>query len=303
MAGGVTCIPGISDSLIHNQASMVGTWWHSIYPPATFSAFWKVQAQIDNGTFGLNPSDKLRIGYYDSYPPGTLDDSLWVHVEDVTITLILTKEPDHLDTMYVEFERSYKDIGSIFVNEAILPPVECDTLHEIWPEYSRRYHLSSWVDNGDNYLSCCDIIDLTEWWHVISVDSLGTGLWLEMEDRDGQGANRILKFSGSAFPDSFYYVRQNPVSTWWHEEEPDYCNWWHIASWIDNGNGVLDSCDIIDFVTYWHVEDVAIDIEVLSIPDPTVPTMTQWGLIVLVLLLIASAVFIGLKRRKAAVPA
>jgi hypothetical protein len=298
LAGGVTCIPGISDSLINNQASMVGTWWHSIYPENTFDAFWKVQSQIDNGTFGLNPSDKLRMGFYTSYPPGTPGDSLWVHVEDVTITLILTLEPDHLDTMYVEYTAGY---------DSLLYPIThtiSTWWHEIRPEYSRIYQLTSWTDIvTPGQLSCSDTIDITEWWHVISVDSLGTGLWLEMEDRDGQGANRILKFSGSAFPDSFYYVRQNPVSTWWHEEEPNYCNWWHIASWIDNGNGVLDSCDIIDFVTYWHVEDVAIDIEVLSIPDPTVPTMTQWGLIILVLLLIASAVFVGLKRRKVAVPA
>jgi hypothetical protein len=34
-----------------------------------------------------------------------------------------------------------------------------------------------------------------------------------------------------------------------------------------------------------------------------VPTMTQWGVIILVALLISSAVFIGLRRRKAAVPA
>jgi hypothetical protein len=311
LAGGVTCIPGISDSLINNQASVVGTWWHSIYPPNTFdSAFWKVQVQRDNGTFGLNPSDTLRIGFYKTYPPGAPGDSLWVHVEDVTITLILTKEPDHLDTMYVEFVRGWKNLHSAFVDSAIYPPVVGDTLHEIWPEYSRIYQLTSWADSGlpHNTLSCSDTIDLTEWWHVISVtkDSVPPNmtLWLTMEDRDGQGENRLLKFTGEIGSDSLNQALHNPVSTWWHEESPHYCNWWQIHSWIDTPvMGILDSCDYVDFVTYWHVEDVAIDIEVLSIPNPTVPTMTQWGIIILVALLIGSGVFVMLRRRKAAVPA
>lgn len=229
MAGGVTCIPGISDSLIHHQANVLGTWWHSIYPPVTFSAFWKVKAQIENGIFGLNTSDKLKIGYYNSYPPGTPGDSLWVHVENVTITLVLERHPTHADTMYVEFERGWNRVDSNFVNFAIsniLPQsVVCDTLHEVWPVYSPRYHLSSWTATAPPHdsLRCCDIIDLTN----------------------------------------------------------------------------LETMEVSD----WHVIDVAIDIEVLSIPDPTVPTMTQWGIIILVALLIGSGVFVMLRRRKVAVPA
>lgn len=208
------------DSLVHENPTMISTWWHSIYPPNTFCHVWHVIDEVDNGIPGLNPSDKLKIEHQET------GSWVWVHVEEVTITLILTLEPDHLDTMYVEFENGWTDVGADFVDLAIHPPVVCDTLHEIRPQFCERYHLSSWIDdplNPDGMLSICDTIDITH---------LGT-------------------------------------------EE----------------------------VTWWHVEDVAIDILVQSIPDPTVPTMTQWGVIVLVALLLASAIFIMVRRRKATVPA
>ena len=221
MAGG--------DSLVHEFPTMVCTWWHAIYPPATYCSYWHVVDEIDNGDGILSPCDKLKVRYYDSYPDGTPGDSVWVHVEEVTITLVLETEPGQAETMYVEFEKGFTDVGPAFVPEAIYEPVVCDTLHEIWPEYCTRYHLSSWIDGqaqgepGFDTLSFCDIIDITD----------------------------------------------------------------------------LETMDVTD----WHVIDVAIDIEVLSIPDPKVPTMTQWGVIILAGLLVSSAVFIMLRRKKAAVPA
>ena len=218
MAGG--------DSLVHEFPSMICTWWHGIYPPSVYCSYWHVVDEIDNGDGILSPSDKLKVRYYDSYPDGTPGDSVWVHVEEVTITLVLEIEPTHDSIIYVEFEKGFTDVGPAFVEEAIYPPdIVCDTLHEIWPEYCTRYHLSSWDDSGEPFgqLSTCDIIDITD----------------------------------------------------------------------------LETTE----VTYWHVIDVAIDIEVLSIPDPKVPTMTQWGVIILAVLLVSSAVFIMLRRKKAAVPA
>lgn len=208
------------DDLVHNLPSLIGTQWHSLYPPNTYCHEWHVIDEVDNGIPGLNPSDKLKIQY-----EGT-GSWVWIHVDEVTITLILTLEPDHNDTMYVEFEKGWTYFeGPEFVDSAILLPVECDTLHEIRPQFCERYHLSSWVDSGEPFtqLSYCDTIDITH---------LGT-------------------------------------------EE----------------------------VTWWHVEDVAIDILVQSIPDPTIPTLTQWGVIILAVLIVASAVFIMIRRKRATVPA
>ena len=47
------------------------------------------------------------------------------------------------------------------------------------------------------------------------------------------------------------------------------------------------------------MKDVAIDIEVHSIDPPDkIPSVTSWGLVILVVLLLASAVFIFLRRKK-----
>lgn len=323
LAGGVTCIPGISDSLINNQASMVGTWWHSICPTNTFSAFWKVQAQIDNGTFGLNPSDKLKMGFYTSYPPGTPGDSLWVHVEDVTITQILKRTTFPFDTMYLEYTGGYDSLGY-----PILNPVSTRTWwEEGWPSCCPYYyHIDSIAPPTTPFdtLRCCKYVKLNT-----------IGLSLKRVFAPGDTSTLYLEFTGGTSPDSINRALNNPVCTWWRGIWPDsvrwrtpadtipvYCWYFHIDS--INPGPPLQTCRNIllrrdgtptpDDTTWWHVEnvvvrpewhveDVAIDIEVLSIPDPTVPTMTQWGIIILVALLIGSGVFVMLRRRKAAVPA
>ena len=217
MAGGDICIPGVSDSLVHQLPTMVCTWWHSIYPPATHCYVWHCIDWMDNGDGMLSPSDRLKIQL-----DGT-GDWIWVHVDDETITLKLARTSPPFDIMYVEFENGHRDVGPDFVSSAIYEPVVCDTLHEIWPVYCPRYHLSSWRDNGDGYLSCCDTVDIV----VV---------------------------------------------------------------------GTQDT-------TWWHVEDVAIDILVNSIPNPQIPTMTRWGMIILGVLIIGSAIFIMLRRKRAPVPA
>lgn len=58
---------------------------------------------------------------------------------------------------------------------------------------------------------------------------------------------------------------------------------------------------------WWYIKDVSIDIRLNKCGDPdnpsTTPTMTQWGIFILVALIVASGVFIMLRRRKAVVPA
>lgn len=289
------------DSLVHEEPTQVCNWWMSIYPDNTYPHVWHVIGEKDNGIPGLNPLDQLRIEYKG---PGSGTGSLWIDVLEVTKTLILTLEPDHLDTMYIEYTGGYDSLMNPLTDPDYYPV--CTWWHEIWPEFCRIYHLSSWVDtDGGGYLSYCDTIDLTEWWHVVSVTQVDTTLELILETLEaGVVENRILHFSGGLDPDSVNRALMEPVCTWWHEEHPDTCKWWHIASWHDNGNATLDYCDTLDFKTWWHVEDVAIDIEVHSIDPPDmIPSMTSWGLIILAALLVASAVFVYLRRKKVMVSA
>jgi hypothetical protein len=68
---------------------------------------------------------------------------------------------------------------------------------------------------------------------------------------------------------------ENPICTMWHEIYPHFCcGPWHLSSWEDNGNGVLDSCDWIDMtyvptgdIFWYHVEEVTITIEIAPLGD------------------------------------
>jgi hypothetical protein len=192
------------DNLVHNLPSQVGdSTWHSLYPHQVYCHYWDVIDQYDNGIPGLNPSDWLKLRHH------TMGNSVWVHVEEVTLTLKLARTIPPFDTMYVEYTGGY---------------------------------------------------------------------------------------------DSLEYPIMNPVSTWWHEIWPVYCPYFHLDA-IDPGPPLQTCRNITLGGIVWHVEDVAIDILVLSGPVPRTPTMTQWGVIVLVALIVGSAVFIMLRRRRATVPA
>jgi V8-like Glu-specific endopeptidase len=483
LAGGKVCIPGISDSLVHLRPSQICSWWESVYPPSTFGARYHVDNELLNAVPGLDTCDWLNLHHY--WPNGDPGGTVWVHVEDVTITLILTRTTPPYDTMYVEFERSYKDVGSDFVPFAIYPPVECDTLHEVWPYYCHHYHLTGWIDSGLPYgqLSCSDSIDLLEvinpkygavkWsipsspsedkpqgkgssqicgfnsqipimaapqtWrnfrkpvamivvHYTGVDSVGTGflydncclvtaahvirsapapgnveIWFGYEDttppyQSGDCTPDVweccsLKVNPDGYDVGVVYIKQKngkcpgtsgygifqisgigPQQGWGvhiighpggrckEYSHDDYATvisngvdpncdggageWSHGADTEGGSSGspvIDDAGKIIGVHTAmdgntpckncfvptasvcnwllgqkpcpcqgtqppppagWYVQDVAIDIEVLSGPYPQTPTMTQWGMIVLVALIIASAVYIMLRRRRVTVPA
>ncbi|MGB8657780.1 MAG: hypothetical protein WCE90_08350 [Candidatus Zixiibacteriota bacterium] len=267
------------DSLVQNQTSMVGTSWMSIYPSNYYPHTWNCIAWLNNASPGLNPSDRLRM----QPDAGT---TVWTQVEEVTITLKLKRIISPFDSMYVEFTGGY---------DSLLYPISTPAFtwwQEVRPEYGPYLHIDS-VKTPP--LSTSDTI--VDYWHVIHVDSAATAFRLTLEDPAHLHTNMILGLSAGANPDSVHRARVNPIGTWWHEESPDNSQWWHIDSWRDNGNGYLDSCDVLDF-KMWHVEDVAIDIALVGIPDPTVPTMTQWGVIIMVALILASGAFIILRRKK-----
>ena len=196
------------DTLVHEWPmveDLVCTYWHGIYPPWLYCTIWHCVAVLNYGGPNLDPGDKLRIEYVEGH------DSVWVLVEEVTITLKLVREVEPFDSMYVEYGGGY------------------DSLYLVDPIH-------------------------------------------------------------------------NPVCTWWHEVWPNWCVWWHIDQIIPEPP--IQTCKVIIINGEpWHVVDVATDILVQSIGDPTVPTMTQWGVIILVVLIVGSAVFIMVRRRKATVPA
>jgi hypothetical protein len=145
--------------------------------------------------------------------------------------------------------------------------------NELYPDPTKSYHLSSWFDNGDGYLSPSDIIDLTDlsdpvgnptFWHV---DQVTITIFLTQKNTNTHG---IGDFSGDFFQNQS--TMYNPVSTFW-EWIPPGTGGFHLSSWEDNGDGYLSRSDQIDItesnglVTFWHVDRVTTDI-IIS-PEPS----------------------------------
>jgi hypothetical protein len=190
----------------------------------------------------------------------------------------------------------------------------CTWWRQLW-ECGNLYHIIEYEDNNDGVISTCDYIkvELTEAYGQQLPDPIES--WLHIEwvtltlklRKIGFSDSMFVEFSGGI--DSLArVVGQNPICTWWHEVWPEECKWWHIEDWKDNTSGSLDICDTLKIVhsgpppeTLWvHVEDIATDIWVVSQDPPgySIPTMTEWGLVILAVLLLASALFIYLRRKR-----
>jgi hypothetical protein len=133
--------------------------------------------------------------------------------------------------------------------------------HELYPEYCLGWILTSWEDNGNGFLDTSDQIDMTDdtgldmrWYHV---DRVTMTMRVTVVEGPPQ-PDMYIEFKGPYEP----YIQ--PVSTLWHEVYPTYSNVYHITSWVDNGNGYLDVCDLIEFETLpgviWHVVEYATDL-------------------------------------------
>jgi len=137
---------------------------------------------------------------------------------------------------------------------------------ELCPDQDKKYHLSSWGNtNGDDKLSQCDQIDMTDlengnvsWYHV---DLLPYTLLLTNTE-----TNDTMYFDSEQ--DYLEINLSDPLETQW--KEVCCCkDRYLLVDWIDNGNGILDFCDDIYLrdektgaITEYHVEEVAIDLVV-----------------------------------------
>ena len=146
----------------------------------------------------------------------------------------------------------------------------CTYWHELHPNFSRYYHLSSWDDtNHDDMLNYCDYIDLTdnetgkvEWYHVERVT-----VTIKVTLKCHLNYTMYLEYNGTQ--DEFLTI-SDPRSTMWHEIYPEYSNQYHLTSWSDtDGSGNLTVSDQIDFEELpghcWHMDEMATDLIVTPI--------------------------------------
>jgi hypothetical protein len=144
--------------------------------------------------------------------------------------------------------------------------------HELWPFFCREYHLSSWNDtSGDGVLSPSDQIDMYQkpdgevrWYHV---DEVTITLFVRPLER---GEPMYIEYEGGYN----LTILKNPLGTQWHEIYPVFCREYELVEW-EPPSGELDFCYEILLVdkateepTWWHVEEVAIDIVVTIKPPP-----------------------------------
>jgi len=216
--------------------------WHEVYPNYcnVYNLTWWDPMETDNCNGVLDPCDY--IGLLNM----TSGEEQLYHIEDMSYDIILNKK--------------------------ITNPV-CTMWHEIYPEYCREYHIQSWEDNGDGLLSPCDQItmglmpeELTAKYHVENVSiTLNLTSWTEPVS--------FMLIEPEAPFEVMYWPKIDPYGGVWHEVYPSFCTEYLVTEWEDNCNGVLSSCDNLtlmniedEVITFWHVEEVAVDMVVTKTP-------------------------------------
>ena len=218
--------------------------WHEVYPNYSnvynLTMWDPVNPKFDNCNGVLDPCDYIVLLNMTSGK-----EELY-HIEDMSYDIILNKK--------------------------ISNPV-CTTWHELYPEYSNEYHIDGWEDNGDNLLSPCDQITMSllpeglmTKYHVENVTiTLKLSSWIEPLG--------FMFVEAEAPFESMYWPKINPYGGVWHEVYPNFCTNYSVMEWEDNCNGVLDHCDNLtlinlknETISFWHVEEVAVDMVVTEAP-------------------------------------
>jgi hypothetical protein len=245
--------------LVDTIFNPIGTWWHEVHP--NYCETWGIIDWVDNGNGFLDFCDWI---YIQNYNTGEIR---YVHVAAVQTDIILNEiiptppDPHPEGTIY-----HYDD--DIDIN--LYDPIG-GMWHELYPTYCEMWELTSWFDNGDELLSVCDYVDFTSpdglIWEKFHVDWIG---WtIEIERVSDPTYPIYLDFYGDGL-----IPLDVIIGTYWHEVYPNYCTNHFCVDWIDNGTGMLDSCDYLilqnmttgEFDEY-HVTGVKVDI----ILDPISP--------------------------------
>ncbi len=251
--------------LVDTIYNPIGTWWHEVWP--NFCEIWEITAWDDNGNGYLDYCDWITIRNWISGEIRT------VHVGAVD-TDILMKEIKPVPPEPLPEGTNYHNDDEVDVD--IENPIG-SWWHELYPTYCQYWELTSWFDNGDSMLSACDYLDFT------SPDGL---IWKKFHLEWIGWTIEITKLDDTStiFMDLIDLVPiylDSVIGTYWHEVYPNYCTNHFLVEWIDNGTGLLDSCDYIilqnmttgEFEEY-HVKGIELDLimdEISPSPPDTLP--------------------------------
>jgi len=216
------------------------TWWHEVWP-------------VYHGVFG--PGNPYHIGDWIDNGNGYLDFCDYImfdpwpgeywHVEEYATDLIL--------------------------NEKVMNPIDIEW-HELYPAFCNWHVTTSWEepieDPFPGRLSPGDQIDMwnytseeKKWYYVDRVT-----FTMRITNETDPAQEMYIEYKGPF--ETMYDIKTTVINSTWHEVYPFYSSSMNITNWIDNCNGVLDSCDYIElydlnvdfYYGWWHVEELSIDI-------------------------------------------
>jgi hypothetical protein len=249
---------GPFDTMYDVKTTVTNSTWHQVWP--LYSPSFNITGWVDNCNGVLDFCDGIELHdlYADLYYG-------WWHVVELSIDIILNEKIDD-------------PTGLIW--------------HELYPECSvNNYATVDWEDNWDGLLNPSDNITLallpagsTDKYHV---ENMTLTLNLTVEDVAGQfmpftpGERIYIEYLAAIYSgwEWMYYPKTHPLYTDWEVVCPiDRFGYpLTIEDWFDNCNGVLSYCDLLaisgpDGAIWVHVDEVAVDITVKKITEPTPPT-------------------------------
>jgi len=297
-----------------------GTYWLCFYPTLDFGLYgqwwWETSGTTNLAVARfLDPTDYFSSGWTDWTPISTVlsDPSSHDLAFRIEGTAVHPATPSNLKYLHCT--------GGLF---NLTDPLDTQW-HELWPIFCREYHLGSWEDNGDGILSYCDTIDMYEKpdgeLRPYHVENVTITLLVALPNNHAQNGTSPPP-QGNELPQEAMYIElmggynesvlMNPVGTLWHEVHPKFCRTYNLTGWMDNDSRTLDWCDGILLMdkgtgeeSWWHVEEVSVDIIVTPEPPPVggeaypvskTPLLAPW--IALAVFVAAGTGVLVLRRRR-----
>jgi len=229
-----------------SMGSPVGTNWHELWP--NYCEYWICSSWRDNGDGILSYCDTIDFVHV---PTGR---KIWEHVELVMPTIMVTFDDAPFDTIFLD------GLDPNPLIDPITDPIGT-WWHEVYPNYCVIWQITGWVDNGNGYLDYCDTVTI----ETPDGAEVYTGHVSEGVETDI--VTTPLPTPGDEYDhnlDGYIPSMGDPTGTMWHELWPNFCQWWELIEWRDNGDSILSFCDTIKFkhteledsIIWKHIEEV-----------------------------------------------
>jgi hypothetical protein len=151
-------------------------------------------------------------------------------------------------------------------------PTPVGPWRELWPAPSTMWECIDWIDNGNGHVDYGDYLKLQDqtWWHV---DMITFTVFIDETVPPRPEGPPVLDWLG---PYPVDICPCFPVGTWL-EVHPLYSTQFDGMDWIDNGNEIVDFCDVLVLLDTvhggqydMHVAETGTDLEVRR-QDPPCP--------------------------------